>query len=111
MDAGFPVLLLKTFEEDKADDIIASVSYGRKVLEWSVRGFADKTNGVFKDGQSLADTLNYFMLHMDDLKRSVFVLKDSQELIKENMNARIFELIQMEEHVLLFLQILPHHPR
>lgn len=96
MDAGFPVLLLKTFEEDKADDIIASVSYGRKVLEWSVRGFADKTNGVFKDGQSLADTLNYFMLHKDDLKRSVFVLKDSQELIKENMNAaRLKVLAQM----------------
>ena len=88
MDAGFPLILLNTFEEDKADDIIQSVSYGRQVLEWSVLGLVKKVQKkthLLKESISLADTLQYFMRNEEDLNRSVFVLKDVQSLLRDDL--------------------------
>ena len=39
MDAGFPIIYLNTYEEDKADALIRSVAGGRKIEEWNVRGY------------------------------------------------------------------------
>ena len=45
MDAQFPLIYFKTYEEDKADEIISMAAGGKRVLEWSVEGFFDKTGG------------------------------------------------------------------
>lgn len=95
LDAGLPLILLNTFEEDKVDDIVDSVRYGRRIIEWNIRGLVVKKSGAYKDGLSLADALDYFMLN-DDLCRSILVIKDAQELLKNDIVAhRLKYLAQM----------------
>ena len=42
MDAGFPILYITTFEEDKADRAIREAAGNREVVEWNVRGLLFK---------------------------------------------------------------------
>ena len=39
IDAGFPLIYVNTFEEEKTDRLIDSVAAGRKIFEWSAQGF------------------------------------------------------------------------
>ena len=42
IDAGFPIIYINTFEEDKVDDIIREISAGKEVYEWNeVNGYID----------------------------------------------------------------------
>ena len=41
MDAGFPILYLNTFEEEKAEAMIRAVIGGKHVMTWSMLGFVD----------------------------------------------------------------------
>lgn len=83
MDAGFPIIYLNTFEEEKADAMIASVVGGRGILEWNIRGFFDKKAKVCRSDESLVDTLGYFTNDRKSLQRHVFVLKDVQGFIDD----------------------------
>lgn len=46
LDAGFPIIYLETFEEDKVGVILESVAGGRNILEWSAQGLSDKKNAI-----------------------------------------------------------------
>ena len=35
MDAGFPIIYINTFEEDKVDEIIRGIGAGRDIYEWN----------------------------------------------------------------------------
>lgn len=85
IDAGFPILYINSFEEDKMDDIIDESSAGRKVYEWNaVTGFTDfetKTSyNLMENG--LADTLK-FLLESGDINGTVLVLKDIAKYLEE----------------------------
>ena len=42
IDAGFPILYVNSFEEQKIDYIIKKSACGRKILEWNgVNGFTN----------------------------------------------------------------------
>lgn len=83
LDAGFPIIYLETFEEDKVGVILESVAGGRNILEWSAQGLSDKKNAIRKDGWSLSDTLLYLIRNQGDACRSVIVLKDAHDLLKD----------------------------
>ena len=34
IDAGFPIIYINTFEEEKVDELAASVGSGREIYEW-----------------------------------------------------------------------------
>ena len=34
IDAGFPIIYINTFEEDKVDSLIPEISSGKEVYEW-----------------------------------------------------------------------------
>ncbi len=77
IDAGFPILYLNTFEEDKVDSIISAVSAGREVYEWNETGgyidFETKTPMV--EDCTLEMMLDMFRPR-EMLERKILVLKD-----------------------------------
>ena len=77
IDAGFPVIYMNTFEEEKVDEIVASISAGKEVYEWNeTNGYIDfETKAPMIEDCSLEmmlDQLKMFEL----LDRKIIVLKD-----------------------------------
>lgn len=90
MDAGFPIIYLNTYEEDKADTLIRSVAGGRKIEEWNVRGYFE--NQVLMQAEApLEDILRTLIDDPLSLQRSVLVLKDVP-LFKDQM--AVIELLK-----------------
>ena len=83
MDAGFPILYLHTFEEDKADKLIRSVASGRGILDWNIKGFFDHQDHISQPGQSLVETLNLLTSLNKSLDRKVLVLKDTYNFLDD----------------------------
>lgn len=86
MDAGFPILYLNTFEEEKADELIKSIIGGRTVMEWSMDGFVDPSQNLQRDEERLADTLAALLLKNERkfLERKVLVLKDAHFFLENH---------------------------
>lgn len=88
MDAGFPILFLTTFEEDKADLVISESAGNREIVEWNVRGLLFKKLQKEINEISLTEALSNFanpykidneeFTKKYDLRRRVLVLKDAQ---------------------------------
>ena len=84
IDAGFPIIYLNTFEEDKVDTIIQEVSCGKEIYEWN------ETNGYI-DFQTKAPMIEGCTLEMmlDQLKpqelldRKLILLKDVNAYLDE----------------------------
>lgn len=78
LDAGFPIIYINSFEENKVDNIITSVMGGRKGLEWNgSQGFCDFKSKVCQiPNQSLADTLK-MLCGDNELDRKFLVIKDA----------------------------------
>lgn len=78
IDAGFPILYINSFEDDKVDDIIREIGDRKEIIEWNgARGmvnFATKAPQLISAG-GLSETLNLF-LEKDELDRKILVLKD-----------------------------------
>lgn len=83
MDAGFPILYLNTFEEEKADAMLRSVAGGKSVMEWSVEGFRDTGEEIINSGFSLPDTLSLLLSNPDSLRRKLLVLKDAHSFLDD----------------------------
>lgn len=119
MDAQFPLIYFKTYEEDKADEIISMAAGGKRVLEWSVEGFFDKSGrkrqslgrdwGLFDtlrllirqhenfpnftENQNATSTLNSKSIYMHN---AVLVLKDIHEHLKNDaITAQLKYLAQL----------------
>ena len=96
MDAGFPILYLNTYEEEKADKIIHSMAGGRGILEWTIRGLHDIKNGNYVTDISLADALEMLLSDQNYLERSVLILKDAYSFIEEpQVSARLKMIAQL----------------
>lgn len=83
INAGFPILYLHTFEEEKADEIIRAAAKKMEVIEWNgANGFVDfqyKTRRVTYS--SLEDFLGG-KAREKDLDRQILVLKDVVGLLR-----------------------------
>ncbi|MCM1190052.1 MAG: AAA family ATPase [bacterium] len=78
IDAGFPMLYIRTYEEEKADRHILAAAGRRETLEWNgADGFVNfKTKAPFLPGQSLESTLA-FLKNGKELNRKLLVVKDA----------------------------------
>lgn len=92
LDAGFPILYINTFEEAKAEETILEIADRRTVATWSVaKGYGEystKTQEwlvpVSKDETSDIHTvLNTKLTFIDDLKRTIFVVKDAHCVLED----------------------------
>lgn len=77
IDAGFPIIYVNTFEEDKVDAIISEINYGKEVYEWN------ETNGYidFESKTPLIEDCSLEMMldmlkSFDLLDRKTILLKD-----------------------------------
>lgn len=51
-DAGFPIIYIETFEEDKAERAVVTASCNREILEWNVRGLFYSKTDEKREGKS-----------------------------------------------------------
>ena len=79
IDAGFPVLYIRTYEEEKADRHILAAAGRREVLEWNgADGFVNfRTKVPFIPNQSLERTLA-LLKNGKELDRKLLVVKDAE---------------------------------
>ena len=77
IDAGFPIIYMNTFEEDKVDDIISEISAEKEVYEWNeTHGYIDfETKTPMQEDCSLETMLDQLKT-LELLERKIFVLKD-----------------------------------
>ena len=94
MDAGFPILYLETFEEEKAIQIIKEAATRRQIVEWNMRGiFYHDNPDLNMSQQTLQEALENFaspermgnekFAKKFSLDRRVLVLKDAQSKLEE----------------------------
>ena len=78
IDAGFPIIYINTFEEDKLDSIIAEISSGKEVYEWNeTNGYIDfETKTPLHEDCGLEQTLEELKTE-DLLERKIILLKDA----------------------------------
>ena len=77
IDAGFPIIYMNTFEEDKVDELVDSVSAGKEIYEWNeTNGYIDfETKAPMMEDCSLEMMLEQLKTQ-DLLDRKIIVLKD-----------------------------------
>lgn len=78
-DSGFPILYIKSYEENKIDEMVRQVSGNRELVEWNeARGFVDflHKKPLVKRGSSLEETLDYLDMNKE-IDRKIFVIKDA----------------------------------
>lgn len=78
IDAGFPILYINSFEDDKIDGILGELAENKEILEWNgAKGLVDfetKTPQCSAIGD-LAGVLELFM-NREELERKILVFKD-----------------------------------
>lgn len=77
MDAGFPILYVNTYEEDKVDAIIAEIKYDKEVYEWNEsNGYIDfDTKTPVQEDCGLEQMLDQLKTK-ELLDNKIIVLKD-----------------------------------
>ena len=77
IDAGFPIIYLNTFEEDKVDNIIREVSSGKEISEWNeTNGYIDfETKTPMNEDCTLEKMLDQ-LKPKELLDRKIILLKD-----------------------------------
>ena len=98
IDAGFPILYIRTFEEAKTDAFIGAAASARrtKVLEWNgANGFVDfKTKSALLPQQTLEATLS-LLKNGNDLHRHWLIIKDANEFFKDgHTNMPVISLLK-----------------
>ena len=77
IDAGFPIIYINTFEDDKVDEIISSISSGKEIYEWNeTNGYIDfETKTPLIEGYTLEMMLEGLKIP-ELLDRKIILLKD-----------------------------------
>ena len=91
MDAGFPLLYIETFEELKADNLIALAAKNQNysVIEYNANGLFHETNESKPDNNNLGEILKNFIksnamaVKNFNLERKVLVLKDMTKNLED----------------------------
>lgn len=88
MDAGFPIIYINTYEEDKVDSIVQEISFGKEVFEWNeTNGYIDfetKTaEGVGGEDCTLERMLDQLKT-VDLLDRKIILLKDITSYLEDS---------------------------
>ena len=84
IDAGFPIIYINTFEEDKVDSIVCEISAGKEVYEWNeTNGYIDfETKAAIQEGCPLERMLDQLKTP-DLLDRKIILLKDITSYLDE----------------------------
>lgn len=84
IDAGFPIIYINTYEEDKVDSIIQEICSDKEIYEWNeINGYIDfNTKAPMQEDCTLEQMLD--QLKMPELlERKIIVLKDITAYLDE----------------------------
>lgn len=92
IDAGFPIIYINAFEEEKVDELVASVGSGREIYEWNeTNGYIDfRTKTPMMEDCTLEMMLNQ-LKSREMLDRKIILLKDVSSYLDD---ARIVSKIK-----------------
>lgn len=84
IDAGFPIIYMNTFEDEKVDEIVLSISSGKEVYEWNeTNGYIDfETKTPMIEDCTLEMMLDQ-LKDYDYLDRKIILLKDIVPYLEE----------------------------
>ena len=84
IDAGFPIIYINTFEEDKVDSLIPEISSGKEVYEWNeTNGYIDfETKAPLQEDCSFERMLDQLKVP-DLLDRKILIFKDITPYLDE----------------------------
>lgn len=95
-DAGYPIVFIESFEEDKADKIISEIADSARlsVIEWNgASGACDFKTKEPKGSRRLMLSETLEILSKDNLNRKIIVIKDMNEQLSDTETvARIKQL-------------------
>lgn len=97
IDAGFPIIYLNTFEEDKIDSVIQEISSGKEIYEWNeTNGYIDfETKTPMMEDCTLETMLDQLKTH-EMLNRKIIILKDVNTYLEEpKIVSKIKGLVRM----------------
>ena len=85
IDAGFPIIYINTFEEDKVDAIVAEISSGKEVYEWNeTNGYIDFENKTpLQEDCGLEQMLDQLKT-VDLLERKIIILQDMISYLEDS---------------------------
>ena len=85
IDAGFPIIYINTFEEDKVDSLIPEISSGKEVYEWNeTNGYIDfETKTPLQEDCTLERMLDQLKKHRILLDRKILIFKDITSYLDE----------------------------
>ena len=85
IDAGFPIIYLHSFEEEKCDDIIKQAVGNRKVMTWNeATGFFVNESTSYLSDDSLLGILDMINYAPEELDGRTLVLKDIHSYLTDN---------------------------
>lgn len=84
IDAGFPIIYINTFEEDKVDSLIQKISSGKDIYEWNeINGYIDfETKAPLQEDCSFERMLDQLKVP-DLLDRKILIFKDIMPYLEE----------------------------
>ena len=84
IDAGFPIIYINTFEEDKVDTIISEIGSGKEVYEWNeTNGYIDfKNKTPLQEDCGLEQMLEQLKI-ADLLDRKIILMKDTISYLED----------------------------
>lgn len=84
INAGFPIIYLNTFEEDKVDAMIQEIQLGREVYEWNgINGYIDfETKTPMQEDCDLESMLEHIKFP-DMLEEKIILLKDINAYLED----------------------------
>ena len=84
IDAGFPIIYINTFEEDKVDKIISEISLGKEVYEWNeTNGYIDFENKTAIQEDCTLSCMLDQLKTIELLEQKIIVLKDITSYLEE----------------------------
>lgn len=84
IDAGFPIIYINTFEEDKVDAIISEISYGKEVYEWNeTNGYIDFVHKTPLQEECGLEQMLDQLKTMELLDRKIIMLKDTVSYLED----------------------------
>ena len=102
IDAGFPILYIRTYEEAKVDQYIASAAGRREVLEWNgANGYVNFKTKVphTPAGQSLEAILTRLNAIRKELDRKLLVIKDASEQLNPDRSHESDKIIALLKEI------------
>lgn len=98
IDAGFPIIYLNTFEEDKVDDIVEEIHFDREVYEWNeMNGYIDFESKTPLIEDCTLDMMLEQLKIPDMLEDKIILLKDINAYLDDS---KIVSMIKGVAHMI-----------